>query len=143
MTAAEVVERCVAEAQRCRWVILTGGEPALQIDTPLVAAFDEAGFRIAIETNGSRILPGGIDWVTVSPKRGLGLRQLTANEVKYVWAIGQPVPGGEVRADYKIISPAFDGGEVDQATIDGCCSFVMENPEWRLGVQLHKLLGIR
>lgn len=128
----------------CDWVILTGGEPALQVDRKLIDALHEAGFRIAIETNGATELPPGFDWITVSPKVPEDqIRQRFAHELKYVRAFGQPIPQTVVRADHKLISPAFEGDSLDPRTLDWSIRLVKDNPDWRLTIQMHKAWKIR
>jgi 7-carboxy-7-deazaguanine synthase len=144
MTLAEIRAEMTVLSATCRWVVLTGGEPALQVDRELIDALHEAGYQLAIETNGSVLLPPGIDWVTVSPKVAEhALRQLTAQEVKYVRGYGQAIPRTVVEAEHYLISPAFDGAEVDPRTLDWCIRLVRENPPWRLSVQQHKLWRVR
>ncbi len=128
----------------CEWIVLTGGEPALQVDRELIDALHAAGFKLAIETNGSIALPDGLDWITVSPKVAEhAIRQRTANEVKYVRAYGQGIPRTVVKADHQLISPAFTGDELDRKTLDWCVRLVKENPAWRLSIQMHKSWKIR
>ncbi len=143
MTMTEIVAELRRADARCSWVILTGGEPALQTDEELIAGLHEAGYQLAIETNGTIELPPGLDWVTVSPKtEENGIRQRVAHEVKYVCTIGQPIPQTTVKADYYLISPAFDGLKLDPETLRWCIDLVQANPPWRLSVQMHKILGI-
>lgn len=127
------------------WVTLTGGEPGLQVDDELIAALHNRGFMVAIETNGTQKLPDGLDWITVSPKSAEHtLKQLKAHEVKYVRHYGQGIPKTVVKADHQIISPAFDGGQMDRKTLEWCIDLAKRNPPWRLSCQLHKALwGIR
>jgi len=128
----------------CGWVVLTGGEPALQVDLDLIEALHAAGYRLAIETNGTRELPAGIDWITVSPKVAEhAIRQRTADEVKYVRGYGQALPRTVVAAAHQVVSPAFDGAEVDARALDWCIRLCKDNPRWRLSVQQHKLWQIR
>lgn len=144
MTPAEIIGELRSTGPRCEWVVLTGGEPALQVDRDLIDGLHEAGYRLAIETNGTIELPAGLDWITVSPKGPEGrIRQRTANEVKYVLTAGQPLPTSAVRADHYLVSPAFRKGQLDPETLSWCIGLVQDNPPWRLSVQLHKLLGIR
>jgi organic radical activating enzyme len=125
-------------------VVLTGGEPALQVDAELIGALHEAGYRLAIETNGTVELPEGLDWVTVSPKVPEdAIRQRVADEVKYVLGYGQALPETTVEADHYWISPAFEGDRVDPRTLDWCVRLVKENPQWGLSVQMHKFIGLR
>jgi organic radical activating enzyme len=129
----------------CGWVVLTGGEPSLQVNAALVAALHAAKYKIAIETNGMRILPRGIDWITVSPKMAEHtLRQLQATEVKYVRHAGQGIPRPHVQADLKWLSPAYGAnGRVDPEALKTCLDLVREHPEWRLSEQQHKHWGVR
>jgi 7-carboxy-7-deazaguanine synthase len=142
------LEEIVAEFRQlstiCDWVILTGGEPALQADRELIDGLHAAGYKLAIETNGSFELPAGIDWITVSPKVAEhAIRQTRADEVKYVRGYGQGIPKTAVEAAHYLISPAFDGAEVDPRTLDWCIRLCRENPPWRLSVQQHKLWKVR
>ena len=144
MTLPEIVAEFRAAGEGCGWVILTGGEPALQADRELIDGLHDAGYRLAVETNGSLELPAGIDWITVSPKVAEhAIRQRTAHEVKYVRGYGQAIPKTVVTAEHHLISPAFDGAEVDPRTLDWCIRLCKENPPWRLSVQQHKLWRVR
>jgi 7-carboxy-7-deazaguanine synthase len=93
-SAEELVERAHAlGSDGCRWIILTGGEPALQLDAELIRTLKKAGYRLAIETNGTRELPEGLDWICVSPKVAEDrLAQRRADELKYVLREGDPLP---------------------------------------------------
>jgi organic radical activating enzyme len=144
LTIPEIVAEFRQLSEACDWVILTGGEPALQVDPELIDALHAAGYKLAIETNGSVELPPGIDWITVSPKVAEhAVRQRTAHEVKYVRGYGQAIPKTVVQAEHYLISPAFDGPEVDSRTMDWCIRLCKENPPWRLSVQQHKLWKVR
>lgn len=149
------------------WIILTGGEPGLQVDTEFIDYFHKRAFKLAIETNGSIALPtycedaartgsGGetefelnlgnqmIDWITVSPKVAEhAIKQRYANEVKYVRGYGQGVPKTVVEAEHYLISPAFDAMRCDPKTMEWCVKLCLENPKWRLSVQQHKALKVR
>ena len=152
--AAQIVSR-VQQLDRadCRWVLLTGGEPALQLDAVLVAALHDAGFRIAIETNGTRPLPAGLDWICVSPKtpeHALAVGQ--ANEVKFVLGAGAPLPQTRITAQHYLLSPAFEvrsrtdpdrPGELPEQNLRWCTELCLRNPPWRLSVQQHKLWRVR
>jgi organic radical activating enzyme len=130
---------------KCRATILTGGEPSLQIDADLINALRAAGWYVAIETNGTRPLPPGIDWVCVSPKTAEHtLRVTEADEVKYVIHRGQALPKPAVAAEYYLISPAFaPEGFIVWEDLEWCLKLLKENPQWRLSVQMHKLLSLR
>lgn len=140
----EILAEFRALSPACRWVILTGGEPALQVDAELIDALHAAGYQLAIETNGTFALPPGIDWITVSPKVAEhAIRQRTAHEVKYVRGHGQAIPQTVVTAEHFLISPAFAGDRVDPRALAWCLRLVEENPTWRLSIQQHKVWGVR
>ena len=126
-------------------VIFTGGEPALQLDKELVSMFKDAGWYTAIETNGSiDVSELGLDWITVSPKVAEhAIRQMTADEVKYVRGHLQGIPKPKCKAKYKVVSPAFNGLEKNQDAVLWCIELVKQNPEWQLSVQDHKLWRVR
>jgi 7-carboxy-7-deazaguanine synthase len=144
MTLPEILDELRQLSERCEWVVLTGGEPALQVDPEMIGALHEAGYRLAVETNGSVELPAGIDWVTVSPKVAEhAIRQRKAHEVKYVRGYGQAIPKTVVEAEHHLISPAFEGTEVDPRALEWCIRLCKENPPWRLSVQQHKGWKVR
>jgi 7-carboxy-7-deazaguanine synthase (Cx14CxxC type) len=126
-----------------RYVVLTGGEPMLQIDDALVDALHREGFEIAIETNGTLTVNPGIDWVCVSPKAGSVVMQRSGNELKLVW----PQPGSDVAAmerwafDNLLVQPMDNADSV--ANVRAAIAFVLERPQWRLTLQGHKYLGLR
>lgn len=127
------------------WIVFSGGEPALQVDRELVDLLHVAGFLCAIETNGSKDVSGlGLDWITVSPKVAEhAVRQLTADEVKYVRGYGQAVPKPTCKATHQLVSPAFDGWTLDKRAVEWCLQLIKENPEWRLSMQQHKAWNVR
>jgi len=145
MTGEELLKRAHDLAPTCRWIIFTGGEPSLQLDTRLVELFHDQGYQLAIETNGTRNVDAlGLDWVCLSPKVAEhALKQTTAHEVKYVRAYGQGIPKTQVEALHYVLSPAFDGDHVTQETLAWCLQLIREHPQWRLSLQLHKLIGVR
>jgi 7-carboxy-7-deazaguanine synthase len=144
MTLPEILDELRQLSQRCEWIVLTGGEPALQVDREMVDGLHEAGYNLAIETNGSFELPAGLDWITVSPKVAEhAVRQRQAHEVKYVRGFGQAIPRTVVEAEHYLISPAFEGAEVDPRTLEWCIRLCKENPPWRLSVQQHKGWKVR
>lgn len=123
-------------------VVCTGGEPTLQLDEPLVQALHDVGFEIAMETNGTRLPPPGIDWITVSPKAGVDLVIRTGNELKLVY----PQPGAEPerfeRLDFRhfFLQP-MDGPDRERNT-RLAVEYCLAHPQWRLSLQTHKYLGI-
>lgn len=145
MSASQIVERCIEESggRSTKWIVATGGEPALQLDEVLIDALHSAGFRIQIETNGSIQVSDKIDFITVSPKVAEHcIRQTKATEVKYVRGYGQALPKTRVEAGHYLISPAFNGASPDKRTIEWCQQLVA-GTEWEISVQLHKIEGIR
>jgi len=144
MTLPEILDELRQLSARCEWIVLTGGEPALQVDGEMIDALHAAGYKLAIETNGSVELPEGLDWITVSPKVAEhAIRQKKAHEVKYVRGYGQAVPRTVVEAEHYLISPAFEGEQLDPRTLDWCIRLCRENPPWRLSVQQHKTWKVR
>ncbi|MGB9624464.1 MAG: 7-carboxy-7-deazaguanine synthase QueE [Phycisphaerae bacterium] len=144
LTLEQIIAELREAAPRCEWVVLTGGEPGLQADRELIDGLHAAGYKLAIETNGSIELPDGLDWITVSPKVAEhAIRQRTADEVKYVRAYGQPIPKTVVQAEHKLISPAFRGDVLEPKTLAWCIQLVKDNPGWRLSVQQHKYWRVR
>jgi|SRR5882757_7853090 len=126
-----------------RFVVLTGGEPMLQVDDALVDALHAAGFTIAIETNGTIAAHPGIDWVCVSPKAGSTVVQRSGDELKLVW----PQPGTDVAAIEDWAFTHFLVQPLDSATAEDnrvvAMEFAMARPKWRLTLQTHKYLGLR
>lgn len=143
--ARESWDKETNSARENQWVILTGGEPALQVDASLVDMFHEDGFFVAIETNGTQALPPNLDWVSCSPKTAdHTIRVERANEVRVVRHAGQGVPKTSVRADHYFLSPAFGPADrPEPGALATCVSLCKENPRWRLSVQQHKLWGER
>jgi len=123
-------------------VVLTGGEPVLQVDQDLIEALHAQGFSIAIETNGTLAVPAGIDWICVSPKAGTSLVQTSGNELKLVY----PQPGLEPESllplafAHRFLQP-MDGPD-QTANTAAAIAYCKANPQWRLSVQTHKILGI-
>ena len=144
LTADEVAKLARICNFRCDWVVLTGGEPALQLDADLIQALHAVGFSIAIETNGTIALDQfTVEWVTVSPRLGAELRVRYADEIKYVIQHGDPIPSLLIPADNCVLSPAVDGDRLDPKDLEWCIRLVKENPQWRLSVQQHKIWKIR
>lgn len=125
------------------YVVCTGGEPLLQLDAEAVDALHAEGFEIAIETNGTRMAPAGIDWICVSPKAGAGLVLTAGNDLKLVY----PQVGAEPRLfenldfDRFMLQP-MDGPDL-LANTKAAIEYCLEHPHWQLSVQTHKTLGIR
>jgi 7-carboxy-7-deazaguanine synthase (Cx14CxxC type) len=126
-----------------RYVVLTGGEPLLQLDTALVDALHARGFAIAVETNGTLEPPKGIDWICVSPKAGAELVLKRGHELKLVYPQQGAAPEDFAHLAFERFSlQPMDGPEAGANTaraIDYC----LRHPRWRLSLQTHKMLGIR
>jgi organic radical activating enzyme len=136
MMSDEEILKAVGEFP-CHTVVLTGGEPGLWIDEALVDALHAQGKRVHIETNGTRVLPANIDWVTCSPKEGGELQVKRVDEVKVVFT-GQDVsPFLQIPAKVYFLQPC--SGENTEEVIE----YILRHPEWRLSLQTHKLLDIR
>ena len=131
----------------CKWIIWTGGEPTLQLTDEVVAFFKNNGYMQAIETNGTRSVPQGIDYITCSPKQYFEkIKTLIphAHELRFPIVKGDPLPDITVlpAADNYFLSPIFDGNKENKENIDYCVKLIKDNPEWSLSVQVHKLIDI-
>jgi len=125
-----------------RFIVCTGGEPLLQLDEQLIKALHARGFYIAVETNGTKPAPEGIDWITVSPKADAAIVLTTGNELKLVYPQRLAPPEYFAQLDFDhFFLQAMDGiavAENVRKVIDYCHA----NPQWRVSVQTHKILGI-
>ena len=133
-----------ADDRAHRLVVLTGGEPLLQVDPALIDALHARGFRIAVETNGTLAAPTGIDWLCVSPKADAPWVQQQGQELKLVW----PQPGLDLQAiaatgqfSHHFLQP-MDGPD-QAANMTLCIAACLQHPAWRLSLQTHKISGIR
>lgn len=145
--------RGLAKAARSLWdsdgesgarpfVVCTGGEPLLQLDAALVGAFHEAGFEVAVETNGTLAAPPGLDWICASPKAGAPLALTSGNELKLVYPqTGAPPEAfSDLDFDHFYLQP-MDGPERDANTVKAM-EYCLSHPRWRLSLQTHKLFGL-
>jgi len=123
-------------------VVCTGGEPLLQLDEALVRAFHDLGLEVALETNGTLLPPPGLDWICVSPKAGAELRLTYGDELKLVFPQEgiQPEMVGELDFAYFFLQPKA-GPDLEQNT-RSAIRYCLAHPQWRLSLQIHKLLGI-
>jgi 7-carboxy-7-deazaguanine synthase (Cx14CxxC type) len=127
---------------KLRLVVVTGGEPMLQLDSELVDALHQRGFRVAVETNGTLAAIPGIDWLCVSPKAGTEIVQRSGDELKLVWP-QDGIDPAEIEAwqfDHFLVQP-MDCAE-RQAAIDAAIRLAMDRPKWRLTLQAHKVVGL-
>ena len=126
-------------------VVLTGGEPLLQVDSALVEALHRADFTVALETNGTLPAPSGIDWICVSPKARAPLKQLSGNELKVVFPQEglNPADLEDLLFDHLLIQPCqVEDPEENRKNLEKSIAFVKAHPRWRLSVQIHKILQI-
>ena len=139
---AEQVARLWGNGEEQRLVVITGGEPMLQLDDALVDALHARGFRVAVETNGTLPAVGGVDWICVSPKGGTDVVQRKGNELKLVWPQEgiDPVELETWSFDHFLVQP-MDCAE-REAAVEAAIRLAMERPKWRLSLQAHKVVGL-
>ena len=126
-----------------RLVVVTGGEPMLQLDTALIDALHARGFRVAVESNGTIAATPGIDWLCISPKAGTEIVQRSGDELKLVWPQPGIDPADLEGWDFRnfLVQPMDCAGR--QAAVDASIELAMERPRWRLSLQAHKLVGLK
>lgn len=144
--SADELAACVAElwgeGEEYRLVVITGGEPMLQLDDLLIEALHARGFRVAVETNGTLPAAPGLDWICVSPKAGTDVVQRRGDELKLVW----PQPGidpaelEQWEFEHFLVQP-MDCAEADKA-LEAAIRLAMDRPRWRLTLQAHKVVGL-
>jgi 7-carboxy-7-deazaguanine synthase len=140
--AATIAAQWVGPSEH-RYVVLTGGEPLLQVDAALIAALHGQGFEIGVETNGTILPPDGIDWVCVSPKAGAEMVVRHGHELKLVYPQPQAQPEHFASLPFERYSlQPMDGPDALQ-NIALAVDYCLRHPQWRLSVQTHKTLGIR
>ncbi|MDP3702681.1 MAG: 7-carboxy-7-deazaguanine synthase [Hylemonella sp.] len=141
---AEAIERSWEPQGRAgRYVVLTGGEPLLQVDEALTAALHARGFTIAVETNGTVPAPAGLDWICVSPKADAEVVLKQGNELKLVYpqVNVDPARFASLAFEHFFLQP-MDGPERARNT-ERTIAYCQQHPQWRLGIQSHKMIGIR
>ncbi len=143
--ATAVAARWPVGTPRARpYVVCTGGEPLLQLDEPLIAALHARGFEVAVETNGTRPAPSGLDWICVSPKAAAPLKLTRGDELKLVYPQSEPEAQPERFAElafrHFFLQP-LDGPDRD-ANTQAAVAYCLDHPQWRLSLQTHKWLGI-
>lgn len=125
-----------------RLVVCTGGEPFLQLDTPLIDALHARGFSIAVETNGTLEAPSGIDWICVSPKADAPVVQTSGQELKLVFPQEKAMPERFAALNFeRFYLQPMDGPDRDRNT-QLAVAYCLSHPQWRLSVQTHKYLGL-
>ena len=140
---AAAAARAWGEARDRRYIVVTGGEPLLQLDAPLIDALHAEGFEIAIESNGTIEAPNGLDWICISPKAGTEVVQRSGDELKLVY----PQPGLDPAAitgwdfTHFFLQP-LDSPDRDENT-RAAIGYALDHPQWRVSLQTHKLVGLR
>ncbi|MBR0665584.1 7-carboxy-7-deazaguanine synthase [Roseomonas hellenica] len=125
-----------------RLVVLTGGEPLLQVDAALIAALHAEAFEVAVETNGTIPPPPGLDWICVSPKSGSTLAVTKGDELKLVFPQHGTNPARFEAMDFDALLLQPMDGPAREANTAAAVAYCLEHPRWRLSLQTHKLLGI-
>ena len=123
-------------------VILTGGEPTLQVDESFIDRLHEAGYEVAMESNGTHMPPSNLDWLTISPKQNVVVKQ--CNELKCIYDMSGNVNDFGISANYYYLQPC-DTGDATQnhLIIQQCIDYIKRHPRWRLSLQTHKLVGFK
>jgi 7-carboxy-7-deazaguanine synthase len=136
------VESRWGEGTDQRLVVITGGEPMLQLDAALVDALHARRFRVAVETNGTLAAVTGLDWICVSPKAGTQVVQRQGNELKLVWPQEGIQPAGleQWSFDHFLVQPM--DCEAAEEALEAAIKLAMDRPRWRLSLQAHKILGL-
>ena len=139
---ASAVEALWGDGAEQRLVVVTGGEPMLQLDETLIEALHARGFRVAMESNGTLPAAAGLDWVCISPKAGTEIVQRSGNELKLVWPQAgiDPAELERWQFDHFLVQP-MDCGE-REAALQAAISLAMDRPRWRLSLQAHKAVGL-
>ena len=145
MTIEDILN--VIKVYPCKWIIWTGGEPTIQLKDEHLAIFCQHGYKQAIETNGTRRVPSLIDYITCSPKQDYGSiksRIPSVNEIRMPIEKGDQIPDITIlpKADNYFLSPVFDGNDINTENVDYCVELIKAHPEWRLSLQIHKLIHI-
>ena len=136
------VEALWGDTSEGRLVVITGGEPMLQLDSPLVEALHGRGFRVAAESNGTLAAVPGIDWLCISPKSGTLVVQRKGDELKLVWPQDGIDPKDLESWDFShfLVQPMDCAAK--QLAMDAAIALAMERPKWRLSLQAHKVVGL-
>ena len=124
------------------YVICTGGEPLLQLDDDAIEAIHAEGFEIGVESNGTLAAPSGIDWICVSPKADAALAQTSGDELKLVYPQALAPPEAFTGLDFEHFFLQPMDSENTAENIAAAAAYCMKNPQWRLSLQTHKLIGL-
>lgn len=135
-------EGAAAHGRGKPYVVCTGGEPLLQLDTPLIDALHARGFEIAVETNGTQPAPPGLDWICVSPKADAPLVLTSGHELKLVYPQPLAQPDRFAGLDFQHFFLQPMDSVLQREHIKAAVAYCMQHPQWRLSVQMHKVVGI-
>ena len=148
MSADDILSRCLEEGGECRFIVLTGGEPSLQVDEQLIATLHQAGYYLSMETNGTHAVPEGIDWVTCSPKvdftEGGEPAVKQVDELKLIFDGEHQISDHGIACTFRYLQPCDVGNDSrNYLILNECIKYIKAHPEWQLSVQMHKIVGIR
>lgn len=148
MSADDILSRCLEEGGECRFIVLTGGEPSLQLDEQLIATLHQAGYYLSMETNGTHAIPEGIDWVTCSPKvdftEGGEPIVKQVDELKLIFDGEHQISDHGIACTFRYLQPCDVGNDSrNYLILNECIKYIKAHPEWQLSVQMHKIVGIR
>lgn len=148
MSADDILSKCLEEGGECRFIVLTGGEPSLQVDEQLIATLHQAGYYLSMETNGTHAVPEGIDWVTCSPKvdftEGGELVVRKVDELKLIFDGEHLISDHGIACTFRYLQPCDVGNDSrNYLILNECIKYIKAHPEWQLSVQMHKIVGIR
>lgn len=148
MSADDILSRCLEEGGECRFIVLTGGEPSLQVDEQLIATLHQADYYLSMETNGTHAIPEGIDWVTCSPKvdftEGGEPIVKQVDELKLIFDGEHQISDHGIACTFRYLQPCDVGNDSrNYLILNECIKYIKAHPEWQLSVQMHKIVGIR
>ena len=148
MSADDILSRCLEEGGECRFIVLTGGEPSLQVDEQLISPLHQAGYYLSMETNGTHAIPEGIDWVTCSPKvdftEGGEPAVKQVDELKLIFDGEHQISDHGIACTFRYLQPCDVGNDSrNYLILNECIKYIKTHPEWQLSVQMHKIVGIR
>jgi len=145
MSAQEIlqaIKNLMPEAQCSTLIVLTGGEPTLQVDESLIDVLHTTGLQVAMESNGTHLPPPNLDWLTVSPKQHVVVER--CNELKCIYDESGQVDDRGIQADHYLLQPCDTGdAEKNRVIIAHCVNYILSHPKWRLSLQTHKLINIK
>tara|TARA_B100000282_G_scaffold198765_1_gene145353 strand:- start:2771 stop:3400 length:630 start_codon:yes stop_codon:yes gene_type:complete len=143
-TSCDLIDKIKTLSKTCKYVVLTGGEPLLQVNHDLVEKFKENEYYVAIETNGSKIPPKNIDWICCSPKSLNKLNIMETHELKVVYPAIDPLPYSKlIKAQHYYIQPLDHIDPIKRKeNVKKCIEYCKENTKWKLSIQAHKYLEV-